>query len=200
MRKVKELTSGWKFCLTKLGTEKKPEDGEAQWEDIDVPHDWAIYGEFSPENDPQPLENSVLDYHEGMIQIGRTGGLPIIGTGWYVLQMNLSEEYSWYALEFDGIMNHGEVYINGKRAASRPFGYSSFSVDISPYAEPGQRMEIVVKVNSMDKTSRWYPGAGLFRPVRLIMGGRNHFAYQGIQIQADYDLEGQKGFLKVNCV
>ena len=61
-------------------------------------------------------------------------------------------------------------------------------------------MEIVVKVNSMDKTSRWYPGAGLFRPVRLIMGGRNHFAYQGIQIQADYDLEGQKGFLKVNCV
>ena len=200
MRKVKELTSGWKFCLTKLGTEKKPEDGEAQWEDIDVPHDWAIYGEFSQENDPQPLENSVFDYHEGMIQIGRTGGLPIIGTGWYVLQMNLSEEYSWYALEFDGIMNHGEVYINGKRAASRPFGYSSFSVDISPYAEPGQRMEIVVKVNSMDKTSRWYPGAGLFRPVRLIMGGRNHFAYQGIQIQADYDLEGQKGFLKVNCV
>ena len=51
MRKVKELTSGWKFCLTKLGTEKKPEDGEAQWEDIDVPHDWAIYGEFSPENE-----------------------------------------------------------------------------------------------------------------------------------------------------
>ena len=62
MRKVKELTSGWKFCLTKLGTEKKPEDGEAQWEDIDVPHDWAIYGEFSPENDPQPVENSDLDY------------------------------------------------------------------------------------------------------------------------------------------
>lgn len=200
MREVKELKSGWRFCLTELGTEKMPDRDEAQWESVEVPHDWAIYGEFSSENDPQPLESSVLDYHEGMIQIGRTGGLPIIGTGWYVMELELSREYSWFELEFDGIMNHGEVYINGHKAAERPFGYSSFHVDMSPYAEADRKVEIVVKVNSMDKTSRWYPGAGLFRPVRLVMGDKRHFAYQGIWIQTDYDLKTRTCALKIDSV
>ena len=173
MREIRELKEGWQFCLTALGTEKLPDESNPAWEDVTVPHDWAVYRPFSPDNDPQPLENSVLDYHENVIQIGRTGGLPITGTGWYRLKLDLPEKYEHYAVEFDGIMNHAEVYVNGIKAAYRPYGYSSFSVDITPFINRDAENNMIVKVNSLDKTSRWYPGAGLYRPVRLVMCGES---------------------------
>ncbi|MDO5541071.1 MAG: glycoside hydrolase family 2 TIM barrel-domain containing protein [Eubacteriales bacterium] len=196
MREIKKLEKGWKFCLTGFGTEKMPEEG---WQDVTVPHDWAIYGEFSPENDPQPLENSVLDYHEGMIQIGRTGGLPFIGTGWYKMNLYISAEHERFFLEFDGIMNHGEVWVNGEKAGERPYGYSSFSVDITPFVKKGERAEIVVKVNSMEKTSRWYPGAGIYRPARLVECEAQHFEYNGIWVRSDYDLMSKTAQIGIRC-
>lgn len=197
MRRVINLTDGWKFIRTDLGTETMPLLTDERWQDVTVPHDWAITGKFSSENDPQPLEKSVLDYHEGMIQIGRTGGLPFIGTGWYVRDLEFSEKYSYYGLEFDGIMNHGKIYINGQKVAERPFGYSSFCVDLSDFAKENRKIQLTVKVDSMDKTSRWYPGAGIFRPVRLVMSSNVHFAYNGIQVKCMTDLEKSKAALTV---
>lgn len=196
MREVRELKENWQFCRTDYGTKELPKEG---WEIITVPHDWAIYGEFSPENDPQPLENSVLDYHEGMIQIGRTGGLPFIGTGWYRTELDIPENYDCFFLEFDGIMNHGEVWVNGKKAAERPYGYSSFSVDITPFIKKGKKAKIIVRVNSMEKTSRWYPGAGIYRPVRFVMCEKNHFEYNGIAVTADYNLEAKQAEITIQC-
>lgn len=199
MREIKELRKGWKFCFTDLGTKEMPDVGYEGWQSVEVPHDWAIYQEFSPDNDPQPLESSVLDYHENMIQIGRTGGLPICGTGWYVLDLELPDTHSSYALEFDGIMNHGEVYINGEKAAYRPYGYSSFSVDITPFIKRESINRIVVRVNSLDKTSRWYPGAGIYRQVRLVMCDKSHVEYQGIWVNAQYNREKDISQLRIAC-
>lgn len=199
MREVSVLKYGWRFCFTPLGTQNMPDVKCDGWKEVEVPHDWAIYQEFSPDNDPQPLESSVLDYHEGMIQIGRTGGLPIVGTGWYVKELELSDLHSYYALEFDGIMNHGEVYINGHRAAYRPYGYSSFNVDITPYIEKGKKNQVVVKVNSLDKTSRWYSGAGIFRPVRLVMCDKAFVEYNGIWVNAEYNIEGHSSRVSIHC-
>lgn len=196
MREVRKLEKEWMFCCTEFGTEHMPKDG---WISVTVPHDWAIYGKFSPENDPQPLENSVMDYHEGMIQIGRTGGLPFIGTGWYVTELEIPEKHEKAFLEFDGIMNHGEVWVNGTKAAERPYGYSSFSVDITPFVEKGKTATVVVKVNSMEKTSRWYPGAGIYRPVRLVLCEKEHFEYNGIWVRSDYDLNRRTAGLKIQC-
>lgn len=199
MREIKKLEKNWRFCLTSLGTRELPSLEDNNWENVTVPHDWAIYKEFSPENDPQPLENSVLDYHEGMIQIGRTGGLPIIGTGWYILDLFLPEGYDYYALEFDGIMNHGEVYVNGCLAGSRPYGYSSFCVEIASFIQKNANNRIVVKVNSLDKTSRWYPGAGIFRPVRLVMCEKEHVVYNGVWVSPDYNLNSNTACIDIRC-
>ena len=187
MRETIELQEGWLFCLTPLDTTELPAEDDKRWINVTVPHDWAIYGEFSPDNDPQPLENSVLDYHEGMIQIGRTGGLPFIGTGWYKRDLSIPENTPYASLEFDGIMNHGEVYINGQKVAERPFGYSSFCVDISDFVQPGENNQLTVRVNSLPATSRWYPGAGLFRPVHLVLAPEEHICYCGVWIGVAYD-------------
>lgn len=197
MRKIINLETGWLFQETEYGTEYMPSRDNGKWHEVSVPHDWAIYGEFSPDNDQQPLERSVLDFHENIIQIGRTGGLPIKGTGWYLLDLFLPDSYACYVLEFDGIMNHGEVYVNGHKVGERPYGYSSFEVDLIPYMKKNQINQIVVKVNSMDKTSRWYPGAGIFRPVRLVMKEKCHVAYQGVWVRPEYDLDSRTAVIKV---
>lgn len=187
MKKIEDLKKEWLFCNTPLGTEELPDESVSAWEKVTVPHDWSIYGEFSPDNDPQPLENSVMDYHEGMIQIGRTGGLPFIGTGWYKHYIYASSDYDRFYLEFDGIMNHAEVYVNGIKAASRPFGYSSFSVDISDAVKMDSENLVVVKVNSMPATSRWYPGAGIYRPARFVSAHKEHIAYCGVWTGTSYN-------------
>ncbi len=182
MRKTIALKSGWEFCETPLGTQQMPDADDSRWKQVTVPHDWAIYGDFSPENDPQPLENSVLDYHEGMIQIGRTGGLPFIGTGWYKRKLTIPSDYSHVSVEFDGVMNHGEVYLNGILVGERPYGYSSFSVDLSDLLKRDGEDLLTVKVNSLPATSRWYPGAGIIRPVRLVMTSEEHIGYCGVWV------------------
>lgn len=198
MKKVLELKSEWLFCVTPLGSERMPDESDPRWSSVSVPHDWSIYGEFSPDNDPQPLENSVMDYHEGMIQIGRTGGLPFIGTGWYKRTIYASSEYSCFTLEFDGIMNHAEVYVNGQKAGERPFGYSSFCVDISKSVEPDSCNLIVVRVNSMPATSRWYPGAGIYRPARFVSAHKEHFEYCGIWAGSTLDRNTDTAVLSVS--
>ncbi|MCC8067798.1 MAG: DUF4982 domain-containing protein [Clostridiales bacterium] len=199
MRKDIRLETGWKFYKSEYGCTEMPDLTLPGWQSVNIPHDWAIGGPFSPENDPQPLESSVLDYHEGMIQIGRTGGLPIKGCGWYMLDQYFPEGYASYTLEFDGIMNHGAVYVNGHKAGERPYGYSSFSVNVTPYINAAENNRIVVRVNSMDKTSRWYPGAGIYRPVRLVMKEKNHVAYHGIHIRSECDVAGKTAHLDISC-
>lgn len=200
MREVWNLTDDWMFKLTSPGTAEMPPEDQEGWQAVRIPHDWAVNGEFSPDNDPQPLENSVLDFHENVVQIGRTGGLPAFGTGWYRRELDLPENHSRYMLEFDGIMSRGEVYVNGIQAAYRPYGYSSFCVDITQMIRKGGKNQLVVKVNALERSSRWYPGAGIYRPVRLVMCEESAVSYNGIWVRPEYDVDNKKARVQIECL
>ncbi len=193
-RKTIELTTGWQFVRTELGTTQMPADG---WQTVTVPHDWAITGSFSPDHDPQPLEDSVLDYHPNVIHLCRSGGLPVYGVGWYKIALDLPEGYASYIIEFDGIMSRGEVWFNGVCIGQRPYGYSSFAVDLTPYARFDQPNELIVKVNALTKTSRWYPGAGIYRPVRLVMKPENHILYNGVWARPEVALDKDEALVQI---
>lgn len=199
MREIQKLEKGWRFILTDMGCDQMPDLLKGEWECVTVPHDWAIYGEFSADNDPQPLESSVLDYHENVIQLGRSGGLPVMGTGWYCLDLYLTQTHKKYFLEFDGIMSRAEVFVNGQKVAYRAYGYSSFSVDITSYIKFETANQVVVKVNAQEKTSRWYPGAGLYRPVRLVMTEDSYVDYSGIWVRPYYTPGERKAILEIKC-
>ena len=138
--------------------EFRPEGGE--WKRVRVPHDWAIYGPF--------LENSELwNGTEGWVNNpGRTGALPWEGIGWYKTTFNVPEGKN-ATLLFDGAMSHATVYVNGKEIYSWPNGYSAVSVDVSDAVEPGENT-VTVRLENLPASSRWYPGAGLYRNVHLI--------------------------------
>jgi beta-galactosidase len=198
MREIMELKEGWNFCLCETGCDQMPEPSDAAWFQVSVPHDWAISGPFSKGNDPQPMENSILDYQPGLVQIGRSGGLPVIGVGWYRLDLLIPGGHARYFLEFDGVMSRSEVYVNGVRAAARPYGYSSFSADITNLVKLGEEAAIIVKVNSLACSSRWYAGAGIIRPVRLVMTQEDHIAYNGVWVKSEYDPKKKQARLTVH--
>lgn len=199
MRVIQELTEDWLFCLTEFNTEVMPELTDGCWKTVTVPHDWAINTDFSPENDPQPMETSILDYKENLVQIGRTGGLRVFGTGWYYKKIHIPNYYEHYFLEFDGIMSRGEVYVNGEKLAYRPYGYSSFCVDISDHVKRDAENELVVRVNVPVQSSRWYPGAGIYRPVRLVMKEEGYIPYQGVWVMPQYHASDQSARLVIQC-
>lgn len=199
MREIQTLTCGWRFTLADMSGAEAVQFDDSAWEEVAVPHDWAIRGPFSPENDPQPMETSIMDYHGHVMQIGRTGGLPVVGVGWYRLALDIPDTYEHYALEFDGIMSRGEVYINGHKLAFRPYGYSSFSVDITSAINKGAVNIIAVKANARPATNRWYAGAGLYRPVRLVMTGKAYISYNGIWVKPDYDAKANTANIEVIC-
>ena len=122
------------------------------WRKLDVPHDWAIEGPFRIDLD------------------GYTGKLPWQGIGWYRKHFEVSakDKKKRFYLDFDGAMANAEVWLNGKRVGERPFGYSSFRVDLTPYVLYGTDNVVAVRLDTEKFGSRWYPGAGIYRHVRLV--------------------------------
>ena len=152
--------------------EFRPEGGE--WKKVRVPHDWAIYGPFS--------ENSELwNGTEGWVNNpGRTGALPWEGIGWYKTTFNVPEGKN-ATLLFDGAMSHATVFVNGKELYSWPNGYSAVPVDVSDAVEPGENT-VAVRLENLPASSRWYPGAGLYRNVHLITTDPVHIPVCGVTI------------------
>ena len=114
---------------------------DAAWRELDLPHDWAIEGPFDPKYD------------------ARTGGLPISGTAWYRKNFTIGSEHRGrcVTIEFDGVMNNAEVYINGQKVAERPYGYIGFEADLTQYVKFGEENIIAVRVAPEELSSRWYP-------------------------------------------
>ena len=152
--------------------EFRPDGGD--WKKVRVPHDWAIYGPFS--------ENSELwNGAEGWVNNpGRTGALPWEGIGWYKTTFNVPEGKN-ATLLFDGAMSHATVYVNGKELYSWPNGYSAVSVDVSDAVAPGENT-VAVRLENLPASSRWYPGAGLYRNVHLITTDPVHIPVWGVKI------------------
>lgn len=156
----------WTFQKGETGSESTIDFNDSSWRKLELPHDWAIEGPFDKSYDT------------------RTGGLPIYGTAWYRKQFEIeaSHKGKQVTIEFDGVMNNAEIYVNGKKAGERPFGYISFEVDITPYIKFGENNIIAIRVDPKELSARWYPGAGIYRNVYLNIKNVVNIAYNGTYI------------------
>ena len=145
---------------------------EGEWEKVCIPHDWAITGPFIPKNE---LWSGAKGWENNP---GRTGALPWEGVGWYRTSFTVPEGKR-ATLLFDGAMSHATVYVNGEALYSWPNGYSAVPVDISAAVIPGQENTVAVRLENEPASSRWYPGAGLYRNVHLILTDPVHVPVWG---------------------
>lgn len=144
------------------------------WQSVTVPHDWAIKGPFDKKWDLQMVAIEQNGESEKTEKSGRSGALPWIGKGYYTTNVHLDNiEDRHVELCFDGAMAEPVVYVNGKRAGSWAYGYAPFKVDITQYIKKGDN-RVDVSLHNVDESSRWYPGAGLYRPVTLIVTNKTH--------------------------
>lgn len=157
------LSEGWQFSRDK-----------AQWENVIVPHDWAISGPFDKKWDIQTVAIVQNGEKTATEKTGRSGALPWIGEGHYKLTFQIPEGYKHAELIFDGAMAEPTVSINGRKAGYWAYGYNAFRIDATPYLTSGNN-QLEVSLNNLEESSRWYPGAGIYRPVRLVLTGDARF-------------------------
>ena len=174
-RKETVLSEGWKFSraekLDNTAASKEKYD-DSKWETVRVPHDWAISGPFDKEIDKQVVAIEQNGEKEATEKTGRSGCLPWIGSGWYRTQFTVDRDCPRALLNFDGAMSEPEVYVNGKKAGEWKYGYNAFNIDITPYIyKDGRKNTLAVYLQNVAESSRWYPGAGIYRPVTLIQTG-----------------------------
>ena len=181
VRTEQTFEKGWKFTREDNAEFANPGYNDSKWQNVTVPHDWAIYGPFSINNDKQEMAITQDGQTEAMEHAGRTGGLPFVGTGWYRLNFDAPgfEKGKKATLIFDGAMSHARVYVNGQEAGYWPYGYNSFYVDATPYLKPGEKNELAVRLENEPESSRWYPGAGLYRNVHLVINEDAHIPTWG---------------------
>ncbi len=158
----------------------------SSWKSVTVPHDWAIYGPFDRSNDLQKVTVEQNGETEATWKTGRTGGLPYVGKGFYKTIVNIPDTAGRsLALLFDGAMSNAHVYVNGRQVAFWPYGYNSFYADIDGAARPGENL-VEVSLENKPKSSRWYPGAGLYRNVHLIDRDKTHIPVWGTYLTTPY--------------
>jgi beta-galactosidase len=186
-RTVKELDS-WKFTRGEQATAQEPGFDDSGWQTVTIPHDWAIYGPFDKEIDKQTVQIVQNNEETASEKTGRTGALPFTGVGWYRTGLNLPEYTGTQQvlIAFDGAMSNAVVYVNGQKAGNRPYGYSYFYFDITGLIRQGKENTIAVRLENQEFSSRWYPGAGLYRNVRIIVKEQTSFKHWGHFITTPY--------------
>ena len=167
------LRDGWRFTHQDEEAFADVQVDERKWERVSVPHDWAIGGPFDGNNDRQFMAIEQDGQKEAQFQSGRTGGLPFVGVGWYRLHFDVPEfgPDKRAVLMFDGAMSHAQVYVNGRRVGEWPYGYNSFYFDVTDYVDAKGNV-LAVRLENEPESSRWYPGAGLYRNVHLVVTGK----------------------------
>jgi len=136
----------------------RPGYDDSAWRKLDLPHDWGIEGPFD-----QALP-------------GETAKLPWHGVAWYrkTFALPASDAGRRLILEIDGAMSHSAVWLNGRFVGGWPYGYTSFRLDLTPYAKPGADNTLAIRLDNPKESSRWYPGGGLYRQVRLVKTSAVH--------------------------
>jgi beta-galactosidase len=145
-------------------------DGQ-KWQQVSVPHDWAIDGPFDKLVDIQYVAIKENGENHQTEHTGRSGSLPWIGKGEYKTNFIVSKKYKHAELVFDGAMSEPVVSVNGRYVGKWCYGYNAFRMDITPYINIGSDNELDVKLTNLEESSRWYPGAGIYRPVHLVLTG-----------------------------
>jgi len=187
-RTVINLEKNWKFSKGDFQDAIKPGFDDSKWENVTIPHDWAIYGPFDKEVDKQVV--AIVQNNENVAteKTGRTGALPFIGVGWYRVTFDVPDFDTGkkVLLTFDGAMSEAQVFVNGQKVGEHPYGYSYFYFDITSYLKPEGGNLLAVKLQNLEKSSRWYPGAGIYRKVQLIVKNEISFANWGTFITTPY--------------
>lgn len=180
------LEKGWKFTKGEVSNAEMPAFNDAKWETVDIPHDWAIFGPFDKSNDLQNVAVTQNFETQASLKTGRTGGLPYVGIGWYRTTFH-STPGKQTTLIFDGAMSEARVFVNGKEACFWPCGYNSFYCDVTSLVnEDGKNNTLAVRLENRPQSSRWYPGAGLYRNVHVITTEKIHVPVWGTQITTPY--------------
>ncbi len=165
-RQRQNFDAGWLFILADSAQMSQVNYNDTFWRRLDVPHDWAIEGDFYAGNPS-----------------GAGGGALPGGVGWYRKHFAINHETitnNRYFLEFDGVYMNSTVYVNGHQVGFRPYGYSSFEYDITPYVHEGENVVAVRVDNSDQPNSRWYSGCGIYRHVWLTKTHPIHVKHWGV--------------------
>jgi beta-galactosidase len=160
------FNQAWRFYKGEAPGAEQPAFNDAKWRALDLPHDWAIEGPFDRKYE------------------AHCGGLPYYGTGWYRKHFTLpaGAKDRYYSLEFDGAMSNARVWLNGQELGNRPYGYIGFAFDLTPHLRSGGENVLAVRLTPEPRSSRWYPGAGIYRNVWLDETGPVHVGHWGTYI------------------
>jgi beta-galactosidase len=167
-RTVTDFDKGWHFHLGDVTGGEKENVNDAGWRMLNLPHDWSIEGKFSKDNPATP---------EG-------GALPG-GVGWYrkTFTVPSDQKDKRIYIDFDGVYQKSDVWINGHHLGFRPNGYISFRYELTPYLNFGSKNTIAVKVdNSVQPNSRWYSGSGIYRNVWLVTTNKHAISQWGTYV------------------
>ena len=166
-RMVEDFDFDWRFSLGDFPAAAMPAFDDSGWRRVTVPHDWSIAGPFS------------ADYASG-------NGYAPGGIGWYRKHFHLdpAQKGRRVTIEFDGVYDYSEVWINGSFVGTRPYGYSSFAYDLTPCLKFGADENVIaVRVDhSRYADSRWYTGSGIYRQVRLVITNPLHIGHWGTYV------------------
>jgi len=182
----------FRFCRTEDKCALASNYDDTDWETVYIPHDWAITGEFSEEHDIQVTTIEADGETQVRRHTGRTGGLPHSGTAVYRASLPLPDKLSDQRvyIDFDGVMSHSEVHVNGRLIGARPYGYIPFAFDITDALHQGEDNILAVRVDNPDSASRWYPGAGIYRNARLHIVPGVHFSLYGTRVESQVNDDG----------
>ena len=177
--------SNWKFFLGDPTGVNTVDFDDKDWRDLDLPHDWSIEGTLDAKN-----------------PMGTDGGYFPAGVGWY--RKSFTVPASWKAKQvsiyFEGVYMNSEVFINGKSLGVHPYGYTSFSYDLTPYLKLQAKNIISVRVdNSKQRNSRWYSGSGIYRHVWLVVTSPMHVAQWGVTITTP-EISSEKATVKIKTL
>ena len=161
-----DFDADWRFFKGEAPGAEAIAFDDSKWRQLNLPHDWAIEGPF----------DSSLNPH--------TGALPIFGAGWYrksfAVPANGKGKHFW--IQFDGAMANSTVWLNGHELGGRPYGYIGFGFDLTPYLNYGGNNVVAVRLTPEDRSSRWYPGAGIYRNVWLDVTAAVHVDNWGVYV------------------
>jgi len=180
-RKVILLENNWKFKKGNLENAHQINYNDDNWQTVSIPHDWAIYGPFDKEIDKQVVKITQNGEKKATEKTGRTGALPYIGEAWYRKNFTIDKKDAnkKIILLFEGAMSQPKVFVNGKKVGEWNYGYNYFYFDITEFITTDSPNNLAVHLSNLGLSSRWYPGAGLYRKVQLIIKNKNSILQWG---------------------
>ena len=187
-RQEQTLSDNWQFSHDKQS-----------WQQVAVPHDWAISGPFDKKWDLQVVAIEQNGEKQATEKSGRSGALPWIGEGYYKTTFRVPSQYACAQLVFDGAMAEPTVYVNGQKVGYWAYGYNAFRLDITPYIyKEGADNLLEVHLQNVEESSRWYPGAGIYRPVKLVLTGQARLDRWGTYFRT-LSIDGQTAEVEVTA-